>query len=537
MKYLRIPVIALALVLLVMPLVANLQEPERPVFVAREILLQFRPDVSQETRRNLIAAHGLQVIRALRVRDKLILKLRIPKGADPRELADRLRSLPEIEAAEPNYFRYLHGVPNDPRFGELWGLNNTGQTGGTVDADVDAPEAWNIASGSPNVVVAVIDSGMDTNHPDLVANLYTNPNEVANGIDDDGNGFIDDIHGWDFRDNDSDPFDPNPLCASHGTHTAGTVGAVGNNSLGVTGVAQTVKIMPLRVFYVFLIFCTAQDSDLIEAMDYMAHMNVPISNNSWGGGPFSQLIASAVARTRGLFVTSAGNAGSNNDVNPSYPASYDLENIVAVAATTHNDVLAGFSNFGNQSVDIAAPGEAILSTIRGGDYGLLSGTSMAAPHVAGAAAVLLGRDPTLTAHELRAKLLRSVDPKGLPVATGGRLNLLNALNLPPSAVTITVTPLGPTDISPGDTIYYSVSVTNTSATTHVVNTSVRVWSPSGDEFVRGPRSLTLAPSETVNSPFNIVVMHSVPPGNYRLIGRVENTTDTFDESQVMYHIQ
>lgn len=535
MKIALVRTAVFALLLLLLPAAPALTAPDRPVFVPGQMLLQFRPEVSEAVRERVLKAQGLQVLRVLRAEG--ILKLRIPEGADPQVLAARLRALAEVAAAEPNYFRYLDAVPNDPRFGEMYGLHNTGQTGGIPDADIDAPEAWDIAIGTPNVVVAVLDSGMDLTHVDLVGNLYTNPNEVLNGIDDDGNGFIDDIHGWDFRGNDNDPSDPSTLCSSHGTHTAGTVGAVGNNGIGVTGVAQSVRIMPLRAFYVSAIFCTAQDADLIEAMDYMKRMNVPISNNSWGGGPFSQLMRNGIAGTRGLFVASAGNSGSNNDASPSYPASYDLENIIAVAATTDTDALASFSNFGMNSVDIAAPGEEILSTIRGSSYGYLSGTSMSSPHVAGAAAVLLGNDPTLTAHELRAKMLRSTDFKGLPIATGGRLNLFKALTLPPSVVTIDVTPLGSTVIARGGTANYSVQLHNTSGSSRVVTASVRAWAPAGAEItLEGPLSVTLAGGQTVSQSFSASVPTTAPVGTYRLIGRVENTTDAFDEDQVLYQI-
>jgi hypothetical protein len=524
-----------ALILSAVPGYVAAADPDRPVFVPGELLVQFRPEVTESVRQRVLKAHGVRLLRALRAEG--VVKLRTAEGVDPRALAERLRALAEVEAAEPNYYRYLDAVPNDTRFAEMYGLNNTGQTGGTADADIDAPEAWDIATGSANVVVAVLDSGMDITHVDLAANLYTNPGEVLNGVDDDGNGFIDDIHGWDFRDNDNDPSDPSAVCASHGTHTAGTIGAVGNNGIGVTGVAQTVRIMPLRAFYGSFIFCTAQDADLLEAMDYMKRMNVPISNNSWGGGPASQLIRKAVGGTRGLFVTSAGNSGSNNDTSPSYPASYNLQNILAVAATTDTDALASFSNFGLQSVDIAAPGDDILSTTRGDSYGRLSGTSMSSPHAAGAAAVLLGNDPTLTAHELRAKILRSVDPKGLPVATGGRLNLFNALTLPPSDVEIDVIPLGPTDVSRGDTIEYAVQLENTAGSSRVVTMSVRAWTPAGAEtLLEGPVSVTLAAGETTSSNFSFRFRFRLPVGSYRFIGRVENAADTFDEDQAVYQV-
>lgn len=524
------------LILAAFPASVRPDRPDRPAFVPGELLLQFRPEVAEGDRDRVLNRHGLRVLRHLRADG--ILKLQIPEGLDPQTVAVRLRALAEVEAAEPNYYRYLDATPNDPRFSEMYGLNNTGQTGGTADADIDAPEAWDIATGSADVVVAILDSGMDLTHVDLTGNLYSNPGETLNGVDDDGNGFIDDINGWDFRDNDNDPSDPSALCSSHGTHTAGTVGAVGNNGIGVTGVAQTVRIMPLRAFYALSIFCTAQDADLIEAMDYMKRMNVPISNNSWGGGPASQMIRNAVAGTRGLFVASAGNEGSDNDALPSYPASYGMENIVSVAATTDTDALASFSNFGVTAVDLGAPGDDILSTTRGNTYGQLSGTSMAAPHVAGAAAVLLGNDPTLTAHELRAKLLKSTDFKGLPVATGGRLNLFNALTLPSSVVTIDVTPLGPTDLSRGDAFSYSVQLHNTAASSKVVNTVVRVWLPTGALIpLVAPSLVTLASGATVSQTYSASIPLRAPLGTYRVIGRVADMTDTFDEDQVVYSVQ
>jgi len=510
--------------------------PTRPLFVPGELIVQFKTEVTQEGRLSVLESARLQKIAELL--GTKALHVRLPKGADTLKVAAALRRRAEIGYAEPNYYRYLDSAPNDVRFGELYGLDNTGQTGGTPDADIDAPEAWDIAVGSSSVVVADLDSGMDMAHVDLAANLYTNPGEIAgNGIDDDGNGFIDDVHGWDFRDNDNNASDPSALCSSHGTHTAGTIGAVGNNGIGVTGVAQQVQIMPLRAFFPMLIFCTAQDVDLIEAMGYMALMRVPISNNSWGGGPFSQAMQDAIGRTRMLFVTSAGNSSSNNDTTPSYPASYPLENIVAVAATNHNDALASFSSFGNTSVDLAAPGENILSTIRGSAYGRLSGTSMSSPHVAGAAAVLLGDDPALTPHEVRYRLLKGTDAKGLPVLTRGRLNLYNSLTLPPSPVTIEVTAIGSTLIDPGDTIVVQATATNNSATTQTVTGSLRTWTVGGKEVsIAGPLNVTLAPGEQKTMTVTKSTPGTLPAGDYRVIGRVENAGDVFDEDVVIYDV-
>jgi subtilisin family serine protease len=508
----------------------------RPVFVPGELIVQFNTGVGPEARRAVLAAAGLRTVRELL--GTKALHVRLPSGADTLAVARVLRKRSEVRYAEPNYFRYLDAVPNDPRFGEMYGLDNNGQTGGVPDADIDAPEAWDIATGSDDVVVAVLDSGLDLAHPDLVDNLYTNPGEVAgNGIDDDANGFVDDVHGWDFRQDDNDPSDPTTLCVSHGTHTAGTVGAVGNNGIGVTGVAQQVRIMPLRVFYPVLLLCSAQDADIIDAIGYMALMRVPISNNSWGGASPSQALQDAISRTRMLFVVSAGNDGSNNDTTPSYPASFTLGNILAVAATTDTDGLASYSNYGVQSVDLAAPGSDILSTIREGAYGLLSGTSMSSPHVAGAAAVLLGHDPTLTAYELRNRLIRGVDAKGLPVASGGRLNLHKSLTLPASPVTIDVVAVGSTVVNPGGTIVVNATATNHAGTSQTVTGTLRTWTPGGKEVsIAGPINVTLAPGQVRTLSVTKTTPANLASGDYQVIGRVENGGTVFDEDVLIYDV-
>jgi subtilisin family serine protease len=510
--------------------------PVRPVFVPGELILKFRDGASLEARQTVLQGNHLRTIKDLLGTHALHVAL--PSGADPLKAAAALRRLAAVEYAEPNYYRYLDAMPNDPGFPQMYNLDNTGQTGGTPDADIDAPEAWDISVGSHSVVVADLDSGMDMTHVDLVGNLYTNPGEIpGNGIDDDGNGFVDDVHGWDFRDDDNDPSDPSNLCSGHGTHTAGTIGAVGNNGIGVTGVAQQVQIMPLRAFYAQTIFCTAQDTDLIDAMGYEKLMKVPISNNSWGGSPFSAAMEDAIGATRALFVTSAGNSSANNDTTPSYPASYTLENIIAVAATDALDHLASFSNFGTTSVDLAAPGDSIISTLRGNTYGVLSGTSMSSPHVAGAAAVLLADDPTLTPNELRYKLMRGTDRKGLPVYTHGRLNLYNSLTLPPSAVTVSLAPMGSTSVGPGDTIQFQVSATNASAVVQTVTGTVRAWTPGGKTpSIAGPLSLTLQPGQTKTLTLTQTLPAVMPSGDYQVIARVEAGIDIFDEDVAVYTV-
>lgn len=298
-------------------------------------------------------------------RGKEVLRVKLPSGksveaaiAENWGARDR-----RILAVEPNYRVRIARTPNDPLFAELWGMNNTGQTGGTEDADIDAPEAWEVASGVPegsDIIVGVIDTGIDYLHPDLVDNMWTNEAELNGipGYDDDGNGYVDDVYGYDFYGDDSDPSD----AAGHGTHCAGTIAAVGDNMIGVTGVNWRCKVMALR-------FLNAGGGgstfDAIEAVNYGVANGARILSNSWGGGGYSESMEAAIinARDHGvLFVAAAGNWGMNNESEPFYPASYEVSNVISVAATDHMDSLASFSNYGNESVDLGAPGVNILST-------------------------------------------------------------------------------------------------------------------------------------------------------------------------------
>ncbi|MFW6158877.1 MAG: S8 family peptidase, partial [Planctomycetota bacterium] len=295
----------------------------------------------------------------------------LAEGVSVHDALDYYGDRSDVIYAEPNYRIRISApvVPDDPMFSSLWGLHNTGQTGGTPDADVDAPEVWGMTTGDSSVVVAVIDTGIDYTHADLAANMWVNPGEIAgNGMDDDGNGYVDDVHGWDFRNNDNDPMDDN----SHGTHVAGIIGAVGDNGLGVVGVNWDVQLMALKFLDTdgegFI-------SDAIDAIDYATMMktdygvDVVVANNSWGGEGFSSSLRDAIEASRQadiVFVAAAGNNSQDNDVTPNYPASYDLDNIIGAAATNHRDELASFSNYGETSVDLAAPGVSIRSTVPGG---------------------------------------------------------------------------------------------------------------------------------------------------------------------------
>ena len=378
----------------------------------------------------------------------------LPEDLPVEEAIERYEASPDVEYAEPDFLLKPSQTssPDDPSYPELYGLNNTGQSGGSADADIDASEAWATETGDPGVVVAVIDEGVDVKHPDLVNNIWRNPGESGsgketNGIDDDGNGYIDDVNGWDFVNNDKSVYDPDPVSGAgdeHGTHVAGTIAARGNNTVGVTGVSWQTQIMPLK----FLGVNGGYTSDAVEAINYALAKGVKISNNSWGGGGFSQALSDAINRADAqghIFIAAAGNGGSDgvgddNDAAPHYPSNYSSPNVVSVAATDDSDALASFSNYGVSSVDVAAPGVRILSTLPGGAYGSYSGTSMATPHVAGIAALLKAKDPSLDDAQLKAQILQSVDAKGNlsgKIATGGRTNSARALgtNPPPPDTT------------------------------------------------------------------------------------------------------
>ncbi len=509
----------------------------RPEYLPGELLVKFRGDADPADVEALKKGHGLELIRRL---DRIgVEHLRIAGGRAVEDVASVLARNPAVEYAEPNYLRYFDAAPNDALFSQLWGLSNLGQTGGTPGADIGALAAWDVATGDPNFVVATIDSGLDMAHPDLAANVFTNPGEIAgNGIDDDGNGYVDDVHGWNFVDGNNDPSDTVPACGGHGTHVAGTIGAAGNNGIGVAGINWSVKIMPLRAFRAVLgILCSAADADLIAAIDYAAAMGVRVTNNSYGGGASSQSFYDAIRASKSLYVAAAGNDGANNDAVPSYPASYNLPNIVAVAATDDTDALAYFSNYGATSVDIAAPGVGILSTTPKNSYSLFDGTSMATPHVVGAAALLWAHDPSLTVNEVKWRLLESADPLGLPVLSGGRLDIGNAIALPAPAVTIDLAPTGPTSVPRGGSVGYSVSVVNASAAQQTVVVSVVAALPDGSEvaLVR-PTTVVLAPGGSVSKSFSKRIPTNAPVGEYTFFGRAEIASQSYDEDPQGYTV-
>ena len=345
------------------------------------------------------------------------------------DATERLERNPAVDFVEPNYVLRATRIPNDRSFAEQWGLRNLGHFDGKAGADISATTAWDVTVGS-GVTVAVVDTGVSYKHPDLVGNAWKNPGDPPNGADDDGSGFNDDIFGADFFSNDNNPDDD----GGHGTHVAGIIGAQGNNVVGVTGVNWEANIMALK----FLDENgEGNTGDAANAIDYAVAHGARIVNASWGGPSFSQALYGSIKRAgeRGtLVVAAAGNEGVNADVRPDYPAAFDLPNIVSVAATDRADQLLDFSNYGAKSVDLGAPGDDIYSTVPTlsdpTGYAAFSGTSMAAPFVAGAAALYLSKYPTATVDQIKAALLAGTDR--LPTLTGktvsgGRLNVSRTL--------------------------------------------------------------------------------------------------------------
>lgn len=402
--------------------------PHSGSYVEGEVLVRFRDSSSARSRARSHNRRGARV-RATYGSVANLEHVALPVGTTVEEAVEAYRNDPDVEYAEPNYLLEAHVVPNDLRFAELWGMHNTGQEEGVPDADIDAVEAWDVETGSSDVVVAVIDSRMSAIHPELVANLFRNEIEcVRNGIDDDLNGWVDDCHGADAI---SDTGTPTMGSVIHASHVAGTIGARANNQLGVAGVNWDVSILSCR----FILENSGATADAVQCLDYIAMMkdrgvNIVATNNSWGGTAFSQALLDAIEgqRERGiLFVASAGNAGIESAAQ--FPAGYYLPNIITVAATTRTDELAGFSNRGATSTHVGAPGQAILSTTED-SYTRLNGTSMAAPHVTGVIALLAAQDPTRDWRALRNLVLASGD--GVPAldgttVTGKRLNANGAV--------------------------------------------------------------------------------------------------------------
>lgn len=416
-----------------------------------QLVVKFKDDVSTEDEKNVLSQ--FQTIEVLDQEHRIYLVQSQTVTKTERLKAQSISEMPGVEFAEPNYVIQTHAekVPQDPFWLKLWGLRNYGQDApsgieGKENADIGASTAWMRTTGDKSVVVAIVDTGIDYTHPDLAENIWVNQKEKEGipGVDDDGNGYVDDIHGWDVVSDgrtelfygqvgDPDPMDDN----SHGTHVAGTIGARGGNGIGVVGVNWKVSLMGVK----FLDENGSGSSvDEYRALKYILANNVDVVNGSYGGGGKSKLIEFALreAEKKGvLFVFAAGNDSTDNDQTPSYPANYDVPNILSVAATDSRDYIAEFSNYGQRTVHLAAPGVNILSTVpmklkTDQPYDVYSGTSMATPHVTGAAALLIAAEPGLKKQPalIKERLMKTAEYKphlASLVVSGGRLSISRAL--------------------------------------------------------------------------------------------------------------
>jgi uncharacterized repeat protein (TIGR01451 family) len=433
------------------PPTPNLVQDKKAGFIPGELLVRFRPGTSAARTKNQTSINAVTPAgQTLRIEINHfggsdivpgLMLARVPAG-DTLAALQALRARTDVAYVEPNFIRHLDVVPNDPHYQSLWGLKNPSGSAGGISAE----SAWDTTTGNHNVVVGVIDSGIDIGHRDLNANIFVNTAEIpGNNVDDDNDGFVDDVNGWDFINNDRTVFD-NPSDDAHGTHVAGTIGARGNNAAGVVGVNWDVQLLPLKAIGP----SGGTDASLLSAFHYAKMLrqrgvNLRVLNNSYGAQRFSQSLLDAIKELGDvgiLFVAAAGNDTLNNDFVPHFPASYDLPNVISVAASTEsNSFDFTFSNRGKETVHLAAPGVNILSTTPrgfngqglvagateadGSTYSNFSGTSMASPHVAGAAALACAANPNITLEKLRAAVLSGVDESGAfqnLVITGGRLN-------------------------------------------------------------------------------------------------------------------
>ena len=421
-----------------------------PTTVPNEVIVRWKPGVSANSRLAIRRAYGTVKVESVGL--ARAEKVKVVDGSSVSEAVAELNADPRVDFAQPN-FRYTSNT--EPLESKLWGLNNTGQTPetnysgpGTPDVDINAPQAWATTTGDSNVVVGVIDTGMDIDHSDLVGATWTNPGEIQNnGIDDDGNGYVDDIHGWDFLNNDASVYD-GVTCSGgededfHGTHVAGTIAAQ-RNGMGVVGVAPGVRVMPLKA-----LDCTGGDTGtVIDALNYAKAEGVKIVNMSLGGPGYDQAFKDAIDASGILVVAAAGNGGDdqvgdNND-NPGtsannyrqYPGAFTSSNILAVAAINNVGALSSFSNYGAASVDVAGPGQSIVSDYPRDAYGasryvFLDGTSMATPHVTGTAALVLSTDLALTPAQLKSRIMSTTRPLASlsgKILTGGLVDANGAV--------------------------------------------------------------------------------------------------------------
>jgi subtilisin family serine protease len=501
-------------------------------FIANEVLVQFEPDTTPETRAQIrpagsVLAETIHTAMMQRSGSGVIEKITLASNMTVDQAVAYFSTQDGVLAAEPNYVFDIAAVSNDTLYtnGSLWGMysDNPAITPG-VPANTfgsQAEKAWNNNQlGSSNVYVGIIDTGIQWNHVDLVDNMWTNPFDPVDGVDNDNNGYIDDVHGWDFSNNDSSIFD-NATDDSHGTHVAGTIGGTGGNAQGVAGVNWDVSMISLRIFYPFSMDQTVKAYDYLTDLKLRHGLDVVASSNSWRGYSYSAILHAAInrgAKADILMIGAAGNETINNDVNPPYPASLstlndavdlttgnvletaaDYDGVIAVASIQSDGAISGFSNYGATSVDIAAPGTGIFSTLPTNTYGSYDGTSMATPHVSGAAALYKSVYPTATAEEVKAALLDGARPTASlngRVVTNGRLDVASSLAIAPLSK-ISVSDEAVIEGDSGTTeMIFTISLSKPSTNAITVDWATEEDTATADvDYLTEAGSLTFAPGE------------------------------------------
>ena len=440
MKNTLVVAVAFSLVFL---LSATVSAKTRGEYVPGEIIIKLKGEYAKK----LVKTKTFRSLKIKNIMDLSFGKFAVLKTDNKKDILSVIKEFskhPEVEYAEPNYLyraigKKIKALTTDPKYGDLWGLKNNGNNEprsdrgnssprGVAGADINAERAWTITKGSKIIKIAVIDTGIDYNHPDLKANMWTNEAEANGtaGVDDDGNGYIDDIHGYDIANQDGDPMDGN----GHGTHCAGTIAAEHGNGIGIAGVMAQAELVGIK-------FLTDQGSGSSEhaimAIDYAIAVGVDLMSNSWGGGGASQALEDAIVRANNVgivFTAAAGNSATNNNNTPHYPSNYQVDNVISVAAHNYNNTLASFSCFGSNTVHVAAPGRNILSTTPNNQYSVFSGTSMATPHVSGVIGLYLAQFGKAKPSEIRDALInssvydKSYDRK---IISSGRVDAYNFL--------------------------------------------------------------------------------------------------------------
>lgn len=493
-------------------------------FAPDQLLVQFQPNVSTFQQAKALAAISGNIqehiqTTTMRAAGRAGVELvQLAPGLDVLKAVQKLQRNPLVALAEPNWVIQQQSISNDPYYtsGSLWGMAGDASTPANQYGS-QAAEAWAAgATGSSSVFVGIIDEGIDFSHPDLASNIWTNPFDPLDGVDNDGNGYVDDIHGWDFVHRDNTIYDAADG-DEHGTHVAGTIGAAGGNGLGVAGVVWDVEMISTK----FLGPNGGYVSDVVKALDYLTDLkirhgiNIVASNNSWGGGGYSQALADAIARSARadiLFIAAAGNGGSdgvgdNNDLTANYPSNYNTaatagyDSVVAVAGISSSGTLASWSNYGSTTVDLGAPGVGIWSTLPGGSYGSYSGTSMATPHVTGAVALYASTHAGASANQIRTAILDAA--RNTPTAsltgktsTAGRLNAGGfSAAVPAPGPALSINDVSVVEGNGGSTTAtFTVTLTAPSAQTVTVNFATANGSAaSGIDYGARSGTLTFAP--------------------------------------------